>query len=83
MLSGASAVRISVTGTGTGVADFRIESDSLREGAPRDDKLFERFDRIITGLSRQLRSTMVKNGDDGSYALQIAVLDRQERAATL
>ena len=83
MLSGAAAVRISVTGTGTGLADFRIESDSLREGAPRDDKLFERFDRIITGLSRQLRSTMVKNGDDGSYALQIAVLDRQERAATL
>jgi two-component sensor histidine kinase len=79
MLSGASGVRISVTAAGPALADFRIESDSLRDEAPREEKLLERFDRIITGLSRQLRSMMIKDGVEGIYALQIAVLERPER----
>ena len=76
MFTGAPAVRIRLAADETGAAVLMIESESLRQDAPRDPHLFERFDRIITGLSRQLRSSMTKDGEGGSYSLPIAVLNK-------
>jgi two-component sensor histidine kinase len=80
MFCGASAVQISLTGNGvaTSTADLVVESDSLRGVATCDAKLAERFERIVTGLSRQLRSTIDRNGDIGRYALAVAVVDKAD-----
>jgi two-component sensor histidine kinase len=75
MFCGANAVRISVTEAGPATALLTVESDGLRTGAPCDPDLQERFDRIITGLARQLRSTLERDGATGSYSLNISVLD--------
>jgi two-component sensor histidine kinase len=75
MFCGAQSVTVALTGQGGAAARLTIESDSLRGDAPCDQKLTDRFDRIVTGLSRQLRSTLDKDQDGGRYALDIAVLD--------
>jgi hypothetical protein len=79
MFCGAASVRISLIGNGPSTAALTIDSDSLREGSQCEPELFERFDRIVTGLSRQLRSTMNRDVEAGIYSLSIAVLERGER----
>ena len=81
MLCGAGAVCISLTGEGAveDKARLAIESDSLRPGASSDSILTERFERIVTGLSRQLRSTIDRDLDVGRYTLAVAVVDKAER----
>ncbi len=76
MFSGAAAPRISLTGNGGQTADLVVQSDSLRGEAHRDSELFERFDRIVTGLSRQLRSTIERDIETGRYSLAITVIDK-------
>ena len=56
-----------------------IESESLRGDIPCDEKLSDRFERIVTGLSRQLRSAITRDQEIGRYALDIAVVDKAER----
>jgi two-component system, sensor histidine kinase PdtaS len=80
MLSGAASVSIALTGDGApGAAQLTVEADSLRSGAAGDGTLTERFERIITGLSRQLRSTLHRDPEAGRYTLAIAVVDKGER----
>jgi two-component system, sensor histidine kinase PdtaS len=81
MLCGAGTVSIALTGEGArpGTAQLAIESDSLRPGAPGDPVLTERFERIVTGLSRQLRSTIDRDPDAGRYTLAVAVVDKADR----
>ncbi|HYI39305.1 MAG TPA: histidine kinase dimerization/phosphoacceptor domain -containing protein [Allosphingosinicella sp.] len=81
MLCGAGAVSISLTGEDAeaGRARLAIESDSLRPGASSDTILTERFERIVTGLSRQLRSTIDRDLEVGRYTLAVAVVDKAER----
>jgi len=81
MLCGADAVSIALTGEGAraGTARLAIESDSLRPGAPCDQMLTERFERIVTGLSRQLRSAIDRDLEAGRHTLAIAVVDKAER----
>lgn len=81
MLCGAGTVNIALTGEGAkaGTAQLAIESDSLRPGAACDPILTERFDRIVTGLSRQLRSTIDRDLEAGRYTLAVAVVDKAER----
>ena len=76
MFCDASAVTISLVAAKGAAAQLTIESDALRGETACDEKLFERFDRIVTGLSRQLRSTIERNTDAGRYSLEIAVIDR-------
>jgi len=76
MLCGATWVAITLEGAGPGVASLAVESDSLAGEISCDPQLFERFDRIITGLSRQLRSTLERVPERGRYAVKIAVFDR-------
>jgi two-component sensor histidine kinase len=81
MLCGAGAVSIALTGEGAtpGTAQLAIESDSLRPGATCETILTERFERIVTGLSRQLRSTIERDLEAGRYTLAVAVVDKAER----
>ncbi|HEX6375413.1 MAG TPA: histidine kinase dimerization/phosphoacceptor domain -containing protein [Allosphingosinicella sp.] len=81
MLCGAGAVSIALTGDGAapGTAGLTVESDSLRPGSLCDAMLTERFERIVTGLSRQLRSTIDRDAETGRYILAIAVVDKAER----
>ena len=80
MFCGAQNVTISLTATARPeAAALVIESESLRADIPCDEKLADRFERIVTGLSRQLRSAITRDQDIGRYALDIAVVDRAER----
>lgn len=79
MFCGASSVAIALHAQGPSSARLTIDSESLKAGTICDAKLFERFDRIVTGLSRQLRSSMQRDTEAGRYALDIAVLERGER----
>jgi len=76
MFSGAAAPRISLTGNGGQTATLVVQSDSLRGEGHRHSELFERFDRIVTGLSRQLRSTIERDIETGLYSLAITVIDK-------
>jgi two-component sensor histidine kinase len=77
MLCGASAVAISLTGNGRAdAAAMVIESDSLKSGIACEPALTERFERIVTGLSRQLRTAIERDPEDGRYSLDIAVVGR-------
>ena len=81
MFCGAASVQISLTGEGSAAltAALVVESDSLRGLVACDEKLTDRFERIVTGLSRQLRSTIDRDTEIGRYSLAIAVVDRAER----
>ncbi len=79
MLCGARQVMIALEGAAPGFALLTVESDSLAGEIACDQTLFERFDRIITGLSRQLRSSLDRDPTRGRYAVRIAVVDKAER----
>ena len=79
MFCEASGVRISLMSELTGTAQLMIESDALQEGSRCDPETVERFERIVTGLARQLRSTLIRDLDIGIYSLTIAVVDRADR----
>ncbi|QPQ54037.1 sensor histidine kinase [Allosphingosinicella flava] len=74
MFCGARSVMISLSNSGDGTALLSIMSDSLKPEAACADTLTERFERIITGLSRQLRSTMHKDVETGCYSLAITIV---------
>lgn len=80
MLCGASGVTISLVGTERAdTAQLSIQSESLMSGVACDETLFERFNRIVTGLSRQLRSKIDRDEETGRYTLDIAVIDKAEQ----
>ena len=73
MLCGASAISVALEPDNAGAAALTVEVDSLA-GAPEcDAALEERFNRIITGLARQLRSPLDHDPDQGRYTVTIAV----------
>jgi two-component sensor histidine kinase len=76
MLRGAGLVSITLDGDGSASARLSIEVDALA-GRPAGDAAFEeRFERIVTGLARQLRSTLDHDPRRGLYALSIAVVEK-------
>jgi hypothetical protein len=79
MFCGATWMSIALEGETATHAALTIESDSLAGEMNCDPKLFERFDRIITGLSRQLRSALERDTERGRYSLRVAVVDRADR----
>ncbi|MEA3001275.1 MAG: two-component system, sensor histidine kinase PdtaS [Sphingomonadales bacterium] len=77
MLCGAASVAISLRGRGQArTASLVIESGSLKAGVACAPVLTERFERIVTGLSRQLRTAIERDPEAGRYSLDIAVVDR-------
>lgn len=79
MFCGASGVTISVTDSKPNFARLTILSDALKADAKCDDTLTERFNRIVTGLSRQLRSELEKDPEVGRYSLEVGVVDKTDR----
>jgi two-component sensor histidine kinase len=80
MLCGAASVAIALDGgEAPGTARLIIESESLRRDMPSEEALADRFQRIVTGLSRQLRSTIERDEVEGRYSLAIAVVEKSER----
>ena len=78
MFCGAKAVTVTMEETSPTAASLTLESEALRGGVECDPKLAERVDRIVTGLSRQLRSAIDKDLDTGRYALDIAIVGRED-----
>ena len=79
MLCGAASVSLSLTGEGRkGTATLTMESESLRADVPCSQELSDRFERIVTGLSRQLRNTIERDREGGRYSLDIAVVEKAE-----
>jgi two-component sensor histidine kinase len=81
MFCGAAAVTITLRGDDSTPksAWLSVESESLRAGLACDETLTERFERIVTGLSRQLRSSIDRDAEAGRYCLSITVVDKAER----
>src|SRR5205085_4086201 len=74
MLCGANLVSVTLDRDGPGFARLSIQIDALA-GAPDCDAAFqERFDRIVTGLARQLRSELVRDSARGLYAVRLAIV---------
>ena len=71
MLCGANLVSITLDKDAPGTARLSIEVDAL-SGAIHCDS--ERFDRIVTGLARQLRSPLDRDPSRGLYSLTIAIV---------
>jgi two-component sensor histidine kinase len=78
MFCGAPFVTVTMEEVRPTAAFLAIESEALRSGVPCEAKLAERFDRIVTGLSRQLRSVINKDLERGRYALEVTIVGRGE-----
>ncbi|PWG03198.1 histidine kinase [Sphingosinicella humi] len=76
MFCNARLVTISLVGSDTRTARLTIESDSLKGELACDEALIERFDRVVIGLSRQLRSALERDTERGRYSLDIAIVDQ-------
>ncbi|MET0239828.1 MAG: sensor histidine kinase [Sphingobium sp.] len=55
-----------------GMAELSISSDALRPSAEVERLLEERFGRVLTGLSRQLRAPLAHDAEQGRYSMRIA-----------
>jgi hypothetical protein len=76
MLCGASLVSIVLEQTGPGTARLDIEADSLTGTPQCEAAVVDRFERIITGLARQLRSTLEREPGTGRHSVTITVQER-------
>jgi two-component sensor histidine kinase len=75
MLCGAGMVSITLDADAPGTARLSVEVDSLAGPIDCDDALEERFDRIVAGLARQLRSTLDRDPGRGRYSVRIILAD--------
>ena len=76
MLCGASQVSIVLETVSEHQASLAIDVDSLADSGSRDKVLSDRFERIITGLARQLRSALERDSARGRYVIMIAISER-------
>jgi two-component sensor histidine kinase len=79
MFREAASVAVSLGSGGVGLATLVIESDRLAGSGPIEDPFSNRFERIVTGLARQRRSTIDYDEEAGRYSIAIAVVHKGER----
>ena len=80
MLCGAGLVSVALDRDGPGFARLSIEIDALA-GDPACDAAFrERFQRIVTGLARQLRSELNREPARGLYSVRVAIVEKPTAA---
>lgn len=79
MFCGGSPVTITLSDGGPSTARLALQSDALKAEVKCDEALTERFSRIVTGLSRQLRSKLERDEENGCYMLDIMIVDKGER----
>ena len=60
------------------VARLKLSSASLKDEADCDNVDTRQFERITTGLSRQLRAVLERDGIEGIYAIDITVQPPRE-----
>ena len=80
MLCGADLVSVVLEGNGAGSARLSIEAAALVEPLDCDPALTERFDRVVTGLARQLRSTLDRAPERGRYSVLVGVVEDEGEA---
>ena len=79
MLCGSTIVSIALEAENDeGRARLSLESDSLTDNPSCPTDLQDRFERIIAGLARQLRSAPERDTEQGRFSLTIAVVGRDE-----
>jgi two-component sensor histidine kinase len=76
MFCGGQSVSITLEGSTATTAVLSVDSPSLKGDVECDEKLSERFERIVTGLSRQLRSQIQRDQDTGRYSLDISIVGK-------
>jgi len=81
MLCGANLVSVTLDRDGPGFGRLSIAIDALAGEVDCDAAFRDRFDRIVTGLARQLRSNLDREPERGRYSVRLAVVE-QHGAAT-
>jgi len=76
MLCGGGLVSITLDRDGPGFARLSILIDPLAGSPACDDAFQERFDRIVTGLARQLRSELERDPTRGRYSVRLAIVEQ-------
>lgn len=69
---GPAAIAVAVDAQTPELARLTFASDALRVGDDLTEQLQERYQRVLYGLSRQLRAALDYDGDAGSYAINFA-----------
>lgn len=82
MLCGGDLVSIALETDQPERARLTIETGVQRPDAECGPAVRERFERIMSGLARQLRSTPDRNLDEGRFSLVIAIIGPEENPAT-
>lgn len=72
MLCGATTASIAVERIAPATARLTIEADSLSGAC--EQSLVDRFERVISGLARQLRAALERDPERGLYAVDFAVV---------
>jgi two-component system, sensor histidine kinase PdtaS len=79
MLCGATMVSIGIERGAPRAARLSIEMDGLAE-SQCGQAVVDRFNRVITGLARQLRSPLEHDSKTGGYAIALPVIDEEGEA---
>jgi len=74
MLCGADLVSVVLEAEEPRAARLSVESAALAEPVECDAALSERFDRIVTGLARQLRSALDRDAARGRYSVLVGIV---------
>ncbi len=76
MLCGSGLVSVTLDRDGPGFARLSIAMDALAGSPDCDDAFQERFERIVTGLARQLRSELHREPGRGLYCVRLAIVEK-------
>ena len=61
---------------GRKIATLSIGSSGLIDCMTKTEMMTGRYERVLTGLSRQLRQQLITDADGSGYSIEIAVLDQ-------
>ncbi|HEV2817756.1 MAG TPA: histidine kinase dimerization/phosphoacceptor domain -containing protein [Allosphingosinicella sp.] len=75
MLCGAELVSVVLEATAPDTARLSVAVDALAGSVDCDPALADRFDRIVTGLARQLRSALDRDPARGRYSVALGILE--------
>ena len=74
----AARVAISLTLSHPGKARLEVKADALQESPALTEGLEGRYGRVLEGLSRQLRSPLDRDLEDGVFSLEISIVAQDD-----
>jgi hypothetical protein len=77
MLCGADLVSVVLEPEVSGIARLSMEAAALAEPIECDPALSDRFERIVTGLARQLRSALERDPTRGRYSVLVGIVESE------